>query len=288
MLVMNASNEGKACDAVIRRLEAQYGFGRQEVRYPEKENHPAPVEVVCSIGGQRFAFEHTIIEPFERHIQGQAQDWKELPRFRDKLTNFIPEGEHIVLCVPVRCLAGLDSTASKQVQEGLFNFVESQIESLPAHPSFSGIVPHEFNIPEISFKFSLVKYNGSSIFGRISLIQKLNFDLEMERVKRTRRALDKKSTKLSHWKCQGFRAVLVLEENDIALTDVVAVATCLRNAEVGLGFRSDEIYLFTAKMDDPCLVWPLRIDDRYYSELAKREKSMTTFDPRTLNDITRR
>jgi hypothetical protein len=52
-------NEGKVCDAVIRILEARGGKVRQNVRLPERERHAAPIELVCDIGDQLFAFEHT-------------------------------------------------------------------------------------------------------------------------------------------------------------------------------------------------------------------------------------
>ena len=64
---MRSFNEGKACDAVINRIEVREGQTRGELRFPEQEHHTAPVELVCQIGRQLFAFEHTSIEPFEQH-----------------------------------------------------------------------------------------------------------------------------------------------------------------------------------------------------------------------------
>jgi len=43
------------------------------LRSPEQEGDVAPVELTCSIGGRLFAFEHTGIEPFERHIAIEAK-----------------------------------------------------------------------------------------------------------------------------------------------------------------------------------------------------------------------
>ncbi|MFZ1961406.1 MAG: hypothetical protein WAU63_09185 [Methylovirgula sp.] len=66
-------NEGKACDAVIHVLEAREGEMRQDVRFPERERHTAPIELTCRIGGQLFALEHTGIEPFAGHMQMEAE-----------------------------------------------------------------------------------------------------------------------------------------------------------------------------------------------------------------------
>lgn len=38
-------NEGKVCDAVIQRIETREGAARRNVRSPERERHPAPVEL---------------------------------------------------------------------------------------------------------------------------------------------------------------------------------------------------------------------------------------------------
>ena len=62
-------NEGKACDAVIRRIEAREQSVREDLHSPEAVGHAAPVELVCSTGGRLFAFEHTGIEPFTDQIQ---------------------------------------------------------------------------------------------------------------------------------------------------------------------------------------------------------------------------
>jgi hypothetical protein len=62
-------NQGKACDAVIRRIETREGHQRRDLAFPEREHHPAPIEVTCKIGERVYAFEHTRIEPFERQIE---------------------------------------------------------------------------------------------------------------------------------------------------------------------------------------------------------------------------
>jgi hypothetical protein len=66
-------NEGKACDAILRRLEAREGARRTNLRSPERERHPAPVELACEIGDRLFAIEHTGIEPFPGHMQLEAE-----------------------------------------------------------------------------------------------------------------------------------------------------------------------------------------------------------------------
>jgi hypothetical protein len=66
-------NEGKVCDAIVRRLEARLNGSRAGLRWPEEERHAFPVEVAFTIGAQLFALEHTGIEPFKGHVQMDAE-----------------------------------------------------------------------------------------------------------------------------------------------------------------------------------------------------------------------
>jgi hypothetical protein len=66
-------NEGKVCDAIVRRLEARADDSRSGLRWPEQERHAFPVEVAFTIGDQLFALEHTGIEPFKGHVQMDAE-----------------------------------------------------------------------------------------------------------------------------------------------------------------------------------------------------------------------
>ena len=66
-------HEGKACDAVVRYLERREGAARANLRFPERERHPASVELLCTIGGHLFALEHTGIEPFAGYMQLQRE-----------------------------------------------------------------------------------------------------------------------------------------------------------------------------------------------------------------------
>ena len=73
------SNEGKACDAVLRHIEAREGATRRDLIFPERADSVGPVELVCPIGAQRFALEHTRIEPFAGHIQLEAEGEAQFP-----------------------------------------------------------------------------------------------------------------------------------------------------------------------------------------------------------------
>jgi len=68
-MVARTFHEGKACDAVLRRIEAREMAVRRDVIFPEREHHAGPVELICNIGAQKYAVQHTIIEPINKFFR---------------------------------------------------------------------------------------------------------------------------------------------------------------------------------------------------------------------------
>jgi len=59
---MGAENEGECLDAVLKVLEGQHGETRK-IRERDTPTSPG-IELLCDVGRQTYAFEHTLIEPF--------------------------------------------------------------------------------------------------------------------------------------------------------------------------------------------------------------------------------
>jgi hypothetical protein len=99
---MSKTNEGKACDAVIRRIEDREGSSRYDVSLPELERHAAPVEIACMIGERQFAFEHTRIEPFDGHIRLQSDAMVHFKPVEERLAEGLPQTESLHLIGIIR------------------------------------------------------------------------------------------------------------------------------------------------------------------------------------------
>jgi hypothetical protein len=80
--------------------------------------------------------------------------------------------------------------------------------------------------------------------------------------------------------------VLVLEENDIQLTNERVVAGALFHSEAGMTDRPDEVYLVSSAVRSSWWSFALRIDDRNYDELSGAEEDPREIDPDTLVDLT--
>src|ERR1700719_3318632 len=122
---MNRFNEGKACDAVIRHIEARDGGTRQDLRSPEQEGDSAPVELTCFIGGRCFAFEHTGIEPFEGQIDIEAK--AHLKPLRVMFSGQVPRNEQYELHIPAGATRGLAKARIRDIISALRDWIRTEV-----------------------------------------------------------------------------------------------------------------------------------------------------------------
>lgn len=127
-------NEGKACDAVVRVLEAREGKARARMRFPEQERHAAPIELACHIGDQLFALEHTGIEPFPHHMQMEGEADRLYRPIEMMLAGKLPPNDTFELGIPVGALQGLKKKELAQIQAALAAWVETTAPTLRVAP----------------------------------------------------------------------------------------------------------------------------------------------------------
>jgi predicted RNA polymerase sigma factor len=112
---------------------------------------------------------------------------------------------------------------------------------------------------------------------------------EAERIDRIREACQRKFPKLARWKRDyGARTVLVLEENDIQLTNQQVVADALLEVERTMLDRPDEVYLVSTAVEAPWWSFALRVVQRDYYDFSRARECLEEIDPATLIDLTGR
>jgi hypothetical protein len=111
-------------------------------------------------------------------------------------------------------------------------------------------------------------------------------DLEEARVTRLQKACEDKFPKLVTWKRDDCaRTVLVLEENDLSLTNHQRVADALVTAEATMSDAADEIFLVSTCIPDKWWVTCLRRAGKTYYDDGERFHEI---DPATLTPLTSR
>ena len=287
---MERFNQGKACDAVIRRIEVREGSSRRELFFPEKENHAARVDCTCLIGGRRFALEHTGIEPFERLIELEAKEPAHFKPIRDRLVGRLPPTEHFVLHVPVKATLALKPRELPRVQGAIVAWVERVAPTLPIARLDSLIDSPYSSILGVPFEVALhrVQVQKGGLLGQINIVHLVDRrNLEAQRTSRIRRAYGgNHAENLAAWRQLGARSVLIFEENDIQLTNPKLVADALIQVEQRTDDRPDEIYLLSSAEEKPWFLWALRVDDHVCDEFSVWGDSLMEIDPTTLVNIT--
>ncbi|WP_146030242.1 hypothetical protein [Methylocella silvestris] len=284
---MTHFNEGKACDAVIRRIEAREGCSRHSLSYPEKENHFAPVECTCLIGDQHFALEHTGIEPFEKSIKLKVKEQAHFQPIRHCLKGQLPATEHFVLHVPNCATLKLKQIELERVQQHLIAWVKSIASTLPIARLDDYVIDTKYtSIPGVPFDVALHRVQKGGPLGEISTVHFVDRNLENQRTDRIRRAYAAKTKKLSYWQKCGVRGVLIFEESDSQLTNYQRVADAVRRVEEDAIDKPDEIYLLSSAVENSWQLYTLRLGSNLTKRFSALDNSSIAIDPRILRDIT--
>jgi hypothetical protein len=143
-------------------------------------------------------------------------------------------------------------------------------------------VPFRFSL----YRWSLHDFNGSPLSGRFRRSAVVTRDVETARQARLERTCDDKFSKLATWRRdEGACTVLVMEENDLSLTNHQLVAEAMARAESGRSDVPDEICLVSTIRPNPWWVTCLRREGKTYYDDGERFHEL---DPARLIKLTKR
>jgi len=285
MIPTDRSHEGKACDAVLRQIEAREDETRSDIIFPEKTHSIGPVELVCTLGTRRYAFEHTRIEPFTGHIQLEAEAERHFQPITERVVSQLPADSRFELHIPAGGLLGLNDRAVRPIQDALVRWILATAPGLSIARPGRYILPiQKVTPPGVPFAVSLHRWPRDEFPYPFIIRHFVEGDIEAGRLQRIREAYNRKVPKLLQWKKSGAQAILILEEDDIFLTNHFNVTDAVIQIEASSTNRPDEIYLlsvFTSKW----LVTRLRVGDRTLYEMPVDHRYWET-DPASLVNLT--
>jgi hypothetical protein len=290
---MLSFNERKACDAVIRRLENREEQRRGNIRWPEQENHNAPVEIAFTLGNQLYAMEHTGIEPLAGHLRMEAQSGNLFGPITTALQNSLGTGALFELYLPVNGLVARKPAKLRKIQNAIIAWVKATAPTIPKRPfpDYKGTAVGPVRVADVPFDLSLCRFEPPIIPGQFFEIKHTINGLAKLRTDRMQIAIDTKFPKLAKWKKdENAKTILVLEQNDIQLTNPSIVAdTFLPLAQIRAD-KPDETYLVVSCMGPNWWVWPILIANKSYFDIMRSndEVGYWEFDPAILNSVTKR
>jgi hypothetical protein len=278
-------NEGRACDAVLRFLEARHGAKRADIRFPEREAHKHRVELVCHINAQLYALEHTGIEPFSGHVQVDVEAKRRIQPLVDRVHALLPQTEEFELQVPLDPLVALQGKKLDDVHIALAEWILRVAATLPVAPIGRYVPTPSVCVPGVPFSVRLHRMTPIGLSKKLQ-VNLVVSDVEARRLDRLRKAFSDKCPKLAGWKSeQGARTVLILEQNDIQLTNAHNVTEALLLAEKDISNRADEVFLVMTCVDR-WFVYPLRVNDRTYFDITDPDERAWEINSTEIADIT--
>jgi hypothetical protein len=285
-------NEGKVCDAIIRRLEEREGQKRAEVCWPERENHKTPVEIAFTLGNQLYALEHTGVEPFTGHLRMEAQTGRLFAPIANALRDSLGNDALFELYLPVNGLIGRKPAELRKIQQAIIDWVKANAPTIARRPyaDYTGTLVGPAKVAGVPFDLALCRFEPPIVPGQHFQIKHTVENIEKLRADRIKTAVDKKLPKLAMWKKNdNAKCILVLEQNDIQLTNPSIVAQTYCPLAKARSDRPDETYLVASCMSPNWWMWPILIGDKsYFHILGTDQAGYWEFDPDTLTQLTKR
>jgi hypothetical protein len=243
---------------------------KDDGRSPDDPKDPDPdplrrVDYVCTIGQLLYAFEHTRIEPFPNQIRLADHNQKLLDPIIKRFDHRTGQTKREVwdFYVPVEASTTVNDVGL--AQRALIKWIDANWARIPVAPRYGrhANAPLGESVSEIPFPFSLHRtispVNDSSLCGRFFFSAIAPDNLEQQRAARLRTACKRKSPKLAKWNGDsGARTVLVLEEDDLFLTNHSRVADALVPAEATTPDAAYEVFMVSTGNDQTWWVVCLR------------------------------
>ena len=262
----------------MRCIERRTGETRAMIRRPETERIGPPVDFRLMLDAREYAIEHTQIEAIPGLIRAGEGYRQLIEPVIDEVSGTLPGSAVYALHFPIDTHLGVKRADLARIRRGLIAWIRAKAQCLYERnrdrlerqcrsPRFLDSI--EAKPPDLLYTVRLCigaarseSKRGALRLARLGLD---NEELEARRADRLQEALRRKCSKLQRCKEEGARTILVLESDDIALTNHVLVGECLAALLPERTDLPDEIYLVETevkswtvrcmKLDTEC--WPV-------------------------------
>jgi hypothetical protein len=281
-------HEGQSCDAVLRRLELRENATRANLQFHDYQGTNLAVELTCEIGGRLFALEHSGIEPFEGHLQLEANFERHLLPIRAEIVDALPDTKGLRLSIPADAFYNKRGAEVARIRRSVVDWVK-EIAPETSAPKVGRRAQVVTAGIEEGLPFTVSLSRRAVDHRPFSIVAAVPENLEELRAARVRRAYDDKCPKLANWKkLNGARSVLILEENDIFVTREDLVMDAILQVDQRYPDRPDEVWLVSTATSVEWGVWWIRNDQKYCMDLSYWGNSLSDANPYDLVNLTGR
>ena len=207
-----------------------------------------------------------------------------LEGIESSLEGELPRDVYFQLAVDAKALRQIPRREHATIRNALTDWVRSQIRTFD-YSEYGR--DHASDIPPgVPFQVSLVgaRFVGK-LAGKLRIARFAPADLEPQRDERVRDALNRKLPKLQAWADKGARTILVLENDDVALSNVVVIYESLQRSGYPTAQLPYTIFLVDA-MTTRWNVWTLKDGSAFPPRTRTGSVLWTEVDAQHLTDIT--
>jgi hypothetical protein len=241
---MASQIQDAVCAFVREIMSVRTGETIELKERPERlrRNIPA-VEELWQSPTRRYAIEHTRLESFDGQIANEARLQRLITPVREALAGRLP-GSH-VLAVRV-CET---QTARIKYADAHSEILRLTLDAAPTLKDGETVILPSTRLP---FSVQLHRRNGRG--SHVAVHTLIEGDADLLRLDRMRRALHDKCPKLARWATAARTSVLVLEADDIQLSNVSAAYEAFEQA---LAERTDrpDVVVFVETDGSPMYGW---------------------------------
>lgn len=277
------NNQGKCCDAVLRILEAKFGSQREYIRRDEQSC--GDVELVCRIGTVQFALEHTRIDPYLDRVSDdiRVSEFMEPIVRQLRLDPSIPDNSSFIIVFDVFALSKTKRREHKAMQAALIQWVRTTAPNLLRPPAGRITSMRAQQPPGLPFPLTLQRL--ARLGRKISFARFQPENLEEKRCQRINKALRDKLPKLAAYRRARMFTVLVLEDDDIAMSNHALIGVALHDQLPSIGVEApDFIYLVETSVPSFWVVCNLKYESVIWPDGGETVVEYRMFDPAQLTD----
>ena len=249
---MNRSDDAHVDEVIaLLRMYLEQREGQNIIRTssPDREVRTTKAcDAILEGGGISYAVEHTSLDSYLRQRLDTARFRRVLASLEQRLREKLPD--HVEVDVPVHAIpAGIDWQVLSRLIE---SWIVTNLDRLPYDQRV------EVQIPGVPFALGVRRERAAgpgSLFG----MRVAPADLRDQRSQVLAERIHAKSEVLSHYKVQDYRAVLIIETDDIALSDRSTICEDFQKAvKIQEPSAIDDVFLIETDTKPWC-VTPLKV-----------------------------
>jgi hypothetical protein len=236
-----------------------------------KDRENPAVELITADDVGRLAIEHTVIEPFEHEIRERPRVGAYEIGLRERLAGRLPPRSRFNLVIAVLATDGVKPTRDRL--DKIAEWVEREARRLEdGSPQASPRHWVRGGPPDLPFEATLYRWPRppDSSLPLFSVLVAAPEELEARRVARVAQALERKLPKLREAAGQEGEGVLVLESEDIQLSNSWTIAVAVREAVSSAASWVPEWIVLVETDTSTPIAWVLRGRGEWIDEIEPR------------------